>query len=152
MMGLDRLKSLIDAYGADPKRWPADERAAGLLLLTKSAEAHAYARQAEALDKLLDQAPLRPTVTVDPVALATEIARRPARPARVGVRRSFADRLGLGFGWANIAALAAAGVVGFMVGWTDLNTASNVTAAGSRDIVDLVAPVTSISTTDESVW
>lgn len=161
MMGLDRLTSLIDAYGADPERWPADERAAALLLLAESAEARAYAEDAAALDALLDRVPLRPTVTVDPASLAARIARAPARPQPR--RRSFgerwgAERWGFGFGWANVAALAAAGVVGFMVGWTDLTavtpgttTAPAITA--NRDIVDAISPTLPISSTaDESVW
>lgn len=155
MMGFDRLTSLIDAYGADPERWPADERAAGLLLLANSAEARAYARDAATLDALLDRVPLRPTVTVDPAMLAARIARAPARPATA--RPSFAARWGFGFGWANIAALAAAGIVGFMVGWTDLTTVNTATtpatAAANRDIVDVIAPAAAISsTTEESVW
>lgn len=155
MMRLDRLTSLIDAYGADPERWPADERAAALLLLAESAEARAYAEDAAALDALLDRVPLRPTVTVDPASLAARIARAPARPQPR--RRSFGERWGFGFGWANVAALAAAGVVGFMVGWTDLTAVTPGTTVpaitANRDIVDAISPTLPISSTaDESVW
>ena len=151
MIDMDRLTALIDAYGADPKRWPADERAAGLLLLANSTEARAYAHDAEALDTLLDRVPLRPIVTVDPAAMAARIARVPAqRP----VVKLWPPRARIGFfGWANFAALAAAGIVGFMVGWTDLNTVGTANTAFNRDIVDAIAPATVItSTTDESVW
>jgi hypothetical protein len=153
MMTFERLTSLIDAYGAEPERWPADERAAGLLLLANSAEARAYAHEAAALDALLDRVPLRPTVTVDPAALAARIVRAPARPAPK--QPSFAVRWGFGFGWANIAALAAAGIVGFMVGWTDLTAVTTATTAtANRDIVDMIAPAAALSSAaeEESVW
>ena len=145
MIDMDRLTALIDAYGADPKRWPADERAAGLLLLANSAEARAYARDAEALDTLLDRVPLRPTITVDPAAMAAQIARTPARPAVVRLRSR--ARIGF-FGWANFATLAAAGIVGFMVGWTNLNNTSTVVASRG-DVVDVLAPVSAV---EDSVW
>ncbi len=142
MIAIDRLTSLIDAYGADPERWPADERAAALLLLAQSAEARAYAREAEVLDGLLDRVPLRPTVTVDPAALAARITRTPAR--RPAARLGGGARSGFGFGWPNFAALAAAAIVGFVVGWTDLN---GTTPSSSR-----VDAVVSLSAADDSVW
>ena len=144
MIAIDRLRSLIDAYGAEPARWPADERAAALLLLANSAEARAYAHEAEALDAMLNRVPLRPTVTVDPATLAAQITRAPKhRPA---ARTSWSLRPVFGFGWPNVAALAAAAVVGFVVGWTDLNSA----ASNSRDSsIDAVA---SMSAADDSVW
>jgi hypothetical protein len=142
MIAIDRLRSLIDAYGAEPARWPADERAAALLLLANSVEARAYVHEAEALDAMLNRAPLRPTVTVDPAVLAARITRTPRQHPAARVvwfaRPSF--------GWPNFAALAAAAVVGFVVGWTDLST--NPTAT-NRDVVDAIASVSSL---DESVW
>jgi len=144
MIAIDRLTSLIDAYGADPERWPADERAAALLLLANSAEARAYARDAGALDAVLDRVPLRPTVTIDPAALAARIARTPAR--RPAGQAAWSSRRAFGFGWPNVAALAAAAIVGFVVGWTDLNTSATVT---NRDVVDIISPVAAV---DDSVW
>ncbi len=147
MMALDRLKTLIDAYGADPEHWPADERADALLLLGASEEARTYARSGEALDALLDQLPLRPTVTVDPVAMAMLIARTPARrPAERPRPSPVRGGWSFGFGWPNLAALAAAGIVGFMIGWSDLN---NTSVAAGRDILDIAAPVTAV---DETIW
>ena len=150
MMALDRLQSLIDAYGADAERWPADERAAALLLIARSAEARAYLHDARQLDALLDQAPMHPVVTVDPEQLAAAIARTPARPSaarapRPGLKRGAGSWLG--FGWPNFAALAAAGLVGFMIGWTDLNSAT--TAPSRGDLLDAMAPVSGM---DDSVW
>lgn len=148
MMALDRLQSLIDAYGADPERWPTDERAAALLLVASSAEAREYLRSAERLDALLDQAPLRPVVTIDPAAMAARITRTPARQPVVRPSRGISSWLG--FGWPNLAALAAAAIVGFMIGWTDLNsTMASTTSNASRDVLDAMAPV---SVMDDSVW
>jgi hypothetical protein len=142
MISFDRLRSLIDAYGAEPARWPADERAAALLLLAHSAEAQAYAQDAGVLDAVLDRAPLRPTVTVDPAALAARITRAPA----LRVVADNARRARRAFAWANVAALAAAGVVGFVVGWTDLNSGTSV---ANRDIVEVISPLSAV---DDSVW
>jgi hypothetical protein len=144
MIAIDRLTSLIDAYGADPERWPADERAAALLLLANSAEAQAYARDAGALDSVLNRVPLRPTVMIDPAALAAQITRTPAR--RPAGQVAWSSRRAFGFGWPNFAALAAAAIVGFVVGWTDLNNSTTVT---NRDVVDIISPVAAV---DDSVW
>lgn len=56
-MGLTRLKDMIDAYGAEPGRWPAGERAAAQALLRQSAEARALQDDARRLDRALDLMP-----------------------------------------------------------------------------------------------
>jgi hypothetical protein len=56
-MTLQRLQQLLDAYGADPDRWPWQERFAALLLLGQLAEARAQQEEAARLDALLDLAP-----------------------------------------------------------------------------------------------
>src|SRR5262249_59318106 len=55
-----RFRRLIDAYGADPARWPPPERAAALALLATSAQARAALEAARRLDGLLaaDQTPV----------------------------------------------------------------------------------------------
>ena len=56
-MTLERLGELLDAYGADPERWPPEERDAALVLLAQSAPAQ-HRREANAqLDTILDLAP-----------------------------------------------------------------------------------------------
>ena len=57
MTRLARFRDLIGAYGADPRRWPPDERAEAEALLARSPEAAALQRTAAALDALLDRAP-----------------------------------------------------------------------------------------------
>ncbi|MBT6430220.1 MAG: hypothetical protein HOK30_21295 [Rhodospirillaceae bacterium] len=49
-----RFATLLDAYGAEPDRWPASERGAGLAYLKGSDEARAAMEPAAALDGLLD--------------------------------------------------------------------------------------------------
>ena len=49
-----RNASRLEAYGADPDRWPAAERAAALALLQSSPAAAQSQRDAAALDQLLD--------------------------------------------------------------------------------------------------
>ncbi|MFC4728325.1 hypothetical protein [Coralloluteibacterium thermophilus] len=52
-MTLDRLDTLLDAWGADPARWPAAERDAALALVAASAEARTRQAAAARLDAAL---------------------------------------------------------------------------------------------------
>jgi hypothetical protein len=52
-MPIDRFAAILDAYGAEARRWPAAERAAAESLLAASAEAQALQAQAAQLDQLL---------------------------------------------------------------------------------------------------
>lgn len=54
---LERLRQLIDTYGASPDRWPQGERAAALELLMRSAEARKWHDAAARLDRLFDLVP-----------------------------------------------------------------------------------------------
>ena len=53
-MDEDRLQHLIDAYGAEPRRWPAADREAGMALVRTSPRASARLALARALDDSLD--------------------------------------------------------------------------------------------------
>jgi hypothetical protein len=57
-MTYERLSRIVDAYGASPARWPADERLAAEAFLAASAEAQALVEDARTLDFLLDKAPV----------------------------------------------------------------------------------------------
>src|SRR2546422_8081123 len=57
-MTRQRLQQLLDAYGANPDRWPWQERFDALLLLGHSAEARAQRDEAGRLDELLDLTPV----------------------------------------------------------------------------------------------
>ena len=56
-MNLERLREIVDAYGASATRWPEAERPAAEALLAASAEARALADDAARFDALLDMAP-----------------------------------------------------------------------------------------------
>jgi hypothetical protein len=56
-MTLHRLRALLDAYGANPRCWPAAERESALALLAVSAEARALRADAARLDAMLDLVP-----------------------------------------------------------------------------------------------
>lgn len=126
-MTAERFLALVEAWGADARRWPADERAA--------AEAFAAARPdlagpilagAEALDALLGASP----VTTPSASLRDRVI---ASAAEAGLRargqgRLWWNRLGLalGAGWA---AAACAGVVAGVV------LTGQLTAAAEADAV-----------------
>jgi len=52
-MPIDRFAAILDAYGAEPPRWPTAERAAAQSLLAVSPEAQALHASAARLDRLL---------------------------------------------------------------------------------------------------
>lgn len=53
-MRLERLKAIIEAYGAHAARWPEAEREAVLDFLNANPEARAWLAEARALDDMLD--------------------------------------------------------------------------------------------------
>src|SRR6266702_3414702 len=71
VMTLQRLQQLLDAYGADPERWPAEERLAALALLAHSPEAQTQREQvahpsAELAARILAAAPTEKTQAENP--------------------------------------------------------------------------------------
>ncbi len=58
-MSLARLRALLAAYGANPERWPPEERAAARMLLAQSPEAQRWHDAGAQLDALLDLGPPR---------------------------------------------------------------------------------------------
>ena len=78
---LERLRELLDAYGAQPERWPDAERAAAQALIGRSAAARALWKEAREVDLLLG------AVSVEPEpALVTRVLA--AAPRRAAPRRS----------------------------------------------------------------
>ncbi|MEK7990967.1 MAG: hypothetical protein VSS52_008180 [Thiotrichaceae bacterium] len=53
-MNIKRFTQIIEAYGADSKRWPESEREAALALLAISTEAQQLTQQADVLDSFLN--------------------------------------------------------------------------------------------------
>src|SRR5260221_12279238 len=114
-MNIERFHILLDAYGADPARWPQAERGSAEAFARATPGAAALIAAARALDQALDRVPAA-MPELDAVVVAAQASaapqRRPLRPRRGG--------FGFGLAWPNFAGLAAAMVVGFVVGWTGL--------------------------------
>jgi hypothetical protein len=90
-MTLERLARILEAYGADPARWPHAERDAARSLLDRSADARALRDAAAALDGLLDRA-----ATAEPSpALAGRILARAPRSKVVWLRARVVTAVGL---------------------------------------------------------
>ena len=99
-MDRERFEVLLDAYGADFQRWPADARAAGEAFAVQNAEAAALLREAQTLDRALNLA----AETPDTSALASRIlAAAPRRLAAFDTRAALA--------------LAACAVFGIVLGY-----------------------------------
>ena len=112
-----RVSELIAAYGAAPEKWPVSEREAALALMQRDPALRAELQAMAALDAALDRWP-SPAPHLNAVALAAHVSATP-RP-RAAARRSFL-RFPI-FAWPNAAGLAAAALVGFLVGWSGLDT------------------------------
>jgi hypothetical protein len=85
-MTLARLRAILDAYGADPARWPAEEREAALGLLARSADARRERNAAALLDDTLDAAP---RMIASP-ALAARVLDAAPRDRRIRIERVIA--------------------------------------------------------------
>ncbi len=138
MMGLDRFRELLDAYGAEPRRWPANERAMAEALLAGSADTRALRAKAAAIDGLLDRAPPLAPPIIDAEVLIGAITAKPQsqivalRPARRAPAGAF---------WLKVASLAAAAIIGFLIGVTQLVNPG-----------DPSAPTSGLELADVSPW
>lgn len=115
LITLDRLRIVLDAYGADPERWPAEERASAVALIEGSTEARALFEEAAGLDRVLDRLP-EPPVSA---SLHHRIRRleAPARRNRLAAALEVVGEWlqpGSRFVWQG--AVAAAAVVGIVAG------------------------------------
>ena len=82
-MTFARFDELVSAYGADPKRWPENERVEALTFLERSSELRERMREAQTLDAVLDRMPSDvPAATMARVtasiARGMAVGRRPA--------------------------------------------------------------------------
>lgn len=100
----ERFSALLEAYGADPRRWPADERAAAGRFATGQKAEQA---EAAALDRLLDAA----TVPAPAPGLRTRVLAAMTSASADEGRRSGRGIAGLFSGW-RLAALGAAAACG----------------------------------------
>ena len=106
-----RFMRLIGAYGADPARWPEEERAAAGRRMADDPAARAAIDEARRLDALLDRMPPPPDVAAIELPAVLPAQRRPVlhRLLRAGRGAVWAV-------WPRVAALAMASVVGMLIG------------------------------------
>ncbi|MGE0740737.1 MAG: hypothetical protein AB7O98_05280 [Hyphomonadaceae bacterium] len=107
----ERLRAIVEAYGADPRRWPAHERLAARALAERDGVDLSAARE---LDRLLN---LTAETAAPSELLRARILR--AAPMRESLR-------------APLAALAACMVVGVLIG---VGAGLNAPAAGGDDVL-----------------
>ena len=133
-----RFRRLIAAYGADPARWPPGQRARADALLARSVKARALLSEARAFDSLLRtdvkppaDGPLAAAIIARATAVPQERAPVFAPPRAVALDWSLA-RL-----WPQALGPAAAAVLGFVIGWTDLLPGGS-TGGDSVDLADFL--------------
>lgn len=80
-MMLAEFERLLDVYGGDRTHWPAEARAAAAQLVARDAKARRMLAEAEALDRLLERAPLPGLATE--AALADRIVAAAQRSPRI---------------------------------------------------------------------
>ena len=81
---------LLEVYGAERTRWPAEARASAALLVSADAEARRLLTETQALDRVLERAPV-PGLVVE-AALAERIVAAAQRSPRI-VRLPIAPRV-----------------------------------------------------------
>ncbi len=129
-MTLGDFERLLEVYGGDRTRWPAEERAAAAQLVARDVKARRLLAEAEALDRVLERAPL-PALALE-AELADRIvaaAQRSPRIVRIGGAAASAEPASQGaparkrFRLGNARAagvLAASLVAGIFIGLTSL--------------------------------
>lgn len=134
-MNAERLEQLIAAYGASPRRWPADERAAAERLLAERPELRAGLQAAGDLDRWLDADPCpSPSTALHDRVLASAVQAGRGRPPIFGLSRPLA--------WLAGGGLAAATCAGALSGmaltshWTADARAEAVYAQASFAVID----------------
>lgn len=108
-MDIERLAEILDAYGADPKRWPEAERPAAEALLASSQDAARLHADALALDTLLD---LSRAPEPSPELMASILAGAEKR----GLGAWLADFWPFGPAWQPASAFALAVILGIAAG------------------------------------
>ena len=131
-----RFRRLIAAYGADPARWPPGQRGRAEALLARSTGARTLLAEAQRLDALL-AADVKPPA--DEQLAAAIIARATSAPQ--DRQPAPAREIGIGWPlsrlWPQAVGLAAAAVLGFVIGWTDLLPA-NFGGGETIDLADIL--------------
>lgn len=114
-MNIERFKTLTEAYGANPARWPEAERVAALLFAEQSAEARAVLQEALDFDRLLDGAETQPVTRALEDRILAAFPERKQTPARWFATFAVPARW-LPARWLPAAAVAGSLVLGLLVG------------------------------------
>lgn len=140
----DRFKAIVDAYGADPARWPDAERDAALRFMAEDARAEAWLDEAVEIDGLLsagfepvdaelDEAQHARVLAHMLMNPATNVVAFPRRTASQPSRRRIVPLLWTGIG---LAACLAGATVGIKIG---LSSMDDVRAQRVLDLAQLDA-------------
>ena len=147
----ERFKTLVDAYGADPLRWPDEEREAASIVARSGDPATADARR---LDDLLKHWIVPPE---SPDALARVATAIVARAAAGGGRKTVSElgshpvptglgpwirSIGVRPLWPNVIGLAASAALGVLVGMQDTQPSAD----------ELVDPMFVAPQAEETLW
>src|SRR5450631_3033692 len=159
---LARLQAVLDAVGANPARWPAGEAEALRALTGSDPQASRMLAEAQALDRVLAAAPSGAAGRFEGLAdrimgqangagkalpNTADIVVLPKR-ARAAPGHFSGRPLKL---WPMLGAMAAALVIGFYLGGSDLLAPAMQQVAGlSQDEADLVAPAAAEAGADTS--
>ncbi|MEN3975166.1 hypothetical protein [Emcibacter sp. SYSU 3D8] len=128
-MRLEEFRSLLDAWGADPGRWPGERREAAEALLAVSDEARRLLAEEAAFDGLLAGAP----PAAPSAALLDSVLAIP-RTARQ-TRKAGSWRFGFLPVLPRFAGLAAAAMLGFYIGTTSLFQPVQTMAADNDTVI-----------------
>jgi hypothetical protein len=125
-----RFQRLLEAYGADPARWPEDERAAAERHMAADPAARAAVEAERRLDALLGRLPPVPEPSIA-LPLALPAQRRPLLQRLLHAGHGAAWSM-----WPRVATLAMASVVGVVIGLSGV--ADRYSAAQEGDAVTSV--------------
>ncbi|MDX2275352.1 MAG: hypothetical protein NW206_07855 [Hyphomonadaceae bacterium] len=114
-MNAERFKAIVEAYGADEKRWPEAERSAAMAFAARP-EAQKLLAEARALDALLDASEDTEPVSLGFVRSAISAAPANLAFARGGMSASARAPVRQPLSWRPLAALAACAVFGLVLG------------------------------------
>ena len=143
----ERFSTLVEAYGGDPARWPAAERASARDYLARTPAARAEIEAALRLDALLDRLAV-PASQPDVAALVAVATRARQEPPQAPAQRAAqvvalaSRRAPIGparrpiMAWVRAGALAAAGIAGFIVGVNVPATTADTTNASVLEAYD----------------
>lgn len=125
----DRVRALIDAYGADPNRWPKGERDLALSHIANDPALRAALDETRVLDTMLDAA------SVPEPSLALRVALNEIPDRQRGT--DWFAWLGIFTApWQPAAGLAAAGILGLWVGVTQPNIPTPFSPADTQLVAE----------------